>query len=52
MPIGGYVEIAGMAEVGQGEQEHAKDTGPTSFASKPYWQRFLVLTGGILFNVL
>ena len=52
VPIGGYVEIAGMAEVGQGEQAHAEDAGPDSFSSKPFWQRFLVLIGGILFNSL
>lgn len=52
IPIGGYVEIAGMAEVGQGEQKSAHDTGPNSFNRKPYWQRFLVLIGGILFNLL
>jgi regulator of sigma E protease len=52
IPIGGYVEIAGMAEVGQGEQAHAEASGPGSFRSKPYWQRFLVLIGGILFNLI
>lgn len=52
IPIGGYVEIAGMAEVGQGTQEHAHDVSPRSFRSKPFWQRFLVLIGGILFNIL
>jgi len=52
IPIGGYVEIAGMAEVGQGDQEHAGDIGPRSFSKKPYWQRFLILIGGILFNLL
>ena len=52
IPIGGYVEIAGMAEVGQGEQVQAHEMGPRSFSSKPYWQKFFVLTGGILFNML
>lgn len=52
IPIGGYVEIAGMAEVGQGEQKHAKVIGPRSFSTKPYWQRFLILIGGIFFNLL
>jgi len=51
IPIGGYVEIAGMAEVGQGEQAHSTDVSPISFRSKPYWQKFFVLTGGILFNI-
>lgn len=52
IPFGGYVEIAGMAEVGQGSQEHANDAGDDSFASKWYWQKFLILVGGILFNLL
>lgn len=52
IPLGGYVEIAGLAEVGQGDQEHSELSGPESFDSKPYWQKFLVLFGGILFNLL
>lgn len=52
IPIGGYVEIEGIAEVGQGDQAHADSLGPRSFSTKPYWQRFLVLIGGILFNLI
>jgi len=52
IPFGGYVEIAGLAEAGQGDQEHAHIKGSESFDSKPYWQKFLVLCGGILFNLL
>ncbi len=52
IPLGGYVEIAGLVEVGQGEQAHATITGERSFESKPYWQKFLVLMGGILFNLI
>lgn len=52
IPFGGYVEIAGMAEVGQGAQEHANASGDDSFASKWYWQKFFILVGGILFNLL
>lgn len=52
IPLGGYVEIAGAAEIGQGEQKeaHARDKG--SFAMKPYWQKLLVMLGGILFNLI
>ncbi len=52
IPLGGYVEIAGSAEVGQGEQKeaHANDEG--SFARKPYYQKLLVMLGGIAFNIL
>jgi regulator of sigma E protease len=52
IPLGGYVEIAGHAEVGQGDQEHARSVGPESFESKPYWQKVLVMSGGIIFNLL
>lgn len=52
IPLGGYVEIAGSAEMGQGDQKeaHARDTG--SFAIKPYWQKLLVMIGGIVFNLI
>lgn len=52
IPLGGYVEISGMAEVGQGEQKDAYNTGEDSFGVKPYWQKMLILFGGILFNLL
>lgn len=52
IPLGGYVEIAGLAEAGQGEQAHASLRGSESFRDKPYWQQLLVLLGGILFNML
>lgn len=51
LPVGGYVEIAGLAESGQGEQADAQLTGPQSFNDKPFWQKLLVQFGGILFNL-
>jgi len=52
IPFGGYVEIAGLAEPGQGDQKHSGDKSDRSFNSKPFWQKFLVLTGGIIFNLI
>lgn len=52
IPIGGYVEIAGMAEVGQGKQKEAYRSDKYSFATKPYYQKLLIMSGGILFNIL
>ena len=52
IPVGGYVEIAGMAEVAQGEQKEASRKDEYSFASKPYYQKVLIMSGGILFNTL
>lgn len=52
IPLGGYVEIAGMAEVGQGDQKEAHSRDEYSFATKPYYQKLLVLSGGIIFNLI
>lgn len=52
IPFGGYVEIAGAAEVGQGEQKEAFATDKRSFASKPFYQKLCVMLGGIFFNLL
>lgn len=52
IPVGGYVEIAGSQEVGQGEQKHAHSTDTSSIAAKPYYQKMLVIIGGIACNML
>jgi regulator of sigma E protease len=52
IPFGGYVEIAGAAEVGQGDQKEALAADEGSFASKPYYQKMCVMFGGILFNLM
>ena len=51
IPLGGYVEVAGNPEVGQGEQKEAHISGDRSFNSKPYWQKLLIMAAGILFNI-
>jgi regulator of sigma E protease len=52
VPLGGYVEVAGMAEVGQGEQKEALRRDSRSFSVKPYYQKMLILFGGIMFNLI
>lgn len=52
IPLGGYVEIAGLEEVAQGEQKEARRNDELSFNRKPYYQKLLVLTGGIVFNLI
>lgn len=52
IPLGGYVEIAGNPEMGQGSQESAYITGDRALSSKPYWQKLLIMLGGILFNMI
>ncbi len=51
-PLGGYLEIAGLQEIGQGEQKLAQVKDETSFSQKPYWQKFLILIGGVSFNLI
>lgn len=51
IPLGGYVEIAGIEELGQGDQKHGKDKSDDSFATKRYYQKAIVLLGGIIFNM-
>lgn len=51
IPLGGYVEIAGAEELGQGEQKEAHSKDASSFAVKPFYQKALVMLGGILFNM-
>ena len=52
IPFGGYVEIAGSAEVGQGEQKEAYANDEGSFAARPFYQKFCIMLGGILFNLI
>lgn len=52
IPLGGYVEVAGNAELGQGDQKAAHLAGKRSLSSKPYWQKLLIMLGGILFNII
>ena len=52
IPLGGYVEIAGAHEVGQGEQKDAFASDEGSFSRKPFYQKLLVMFGGILFNLV
>jgi regulator of sigma E protease len=52
IPMGGYVEIAGYAEIGQGEQKSAHITDETAFNRKTFCQKLLVMLGGIIFNIV
>ena len=49
IPLGGYVQMAGM---GEGAEEQAGTRSSFSFAAKPFYQKLLIMSGGILFNLL
>lgn len=51
-PLGGYVAIHGMVDETQDAAALAGPPQPDEFRSKPAWQRLLVMTGGIMMNVI
>ncbi len=52
IPIGGYVEIAGQDEEEGKPATAPASTDPHLFNNKPYWQKLLVMLGGIIFNII
>lgn len=51
LPIGGYVEIAGNEEIGQGDQAEANRDDERSFKNKKLWQKLCIMCGGIVTNM-
>jgi regulator of sigma E protease len=51
-PIGGYVKIAGMIDESMDTEFLKQEPQPWEFRSKPIWQRALVLSAGVLMNLL
>ena len=53
IPLGGYVSIAGMVDETKGAEEIAARAPEASdFNQKPVWRRFLIMVGGVLFNLI
>jgi regulator of sigma E protease len=45
LPIGGYVQIAGMSDLEEGAAED-----PRAFINRPFWPKILTIAAGPLFN--
>jgi regulator of sigma E protease len=52
LPIGGYVKIAGMVDESMDREQLKKPAESWEFRSKPAYQRFLIMFGGVLFNFI
>lgn len=52
IPIGGYVKIAGMIDESFDTEYLAQEPQPWEFRAKPIWQRMLVISGGVIMNIL
>ena len=50
LPIGGYVAIDGMID--ETNQKLSGEPKPWEFRSKKIWQRFLIMFGGVLMNLI
>ena len=50
LPIGGYVAIDGMID--ETNQKLSAEKKPWEFRSKKVWQRFLIMFGGVLMNLI
>ncbi len=51
-PLGGYVKISGMIDESMDKNYQTNEPEPWEFRSKPAWQRFIVMIGGITMNVI
>ena len=51
-PIGGYVKIAGMIDESMDTEFLKQEPQPWEFRSKPIWQRMIVISAGVIMNLL
>ena len=51
-PLGGYVKIVGMVDESMDTDQLSEEPKPYEFRAKPVWQRILVITGGVMFNII
>jgi regulator of sigma E protease len=50
IPLGGYVQMVGEGETGEGDEEGEED--PRSFKKKSVGQRMLIISAGVIMNVI
>lgn len=51
-PLGGYVKISGMIDESLDTDYLQSEPEPWEFRSKPVWQRMIVISAGVVFNVI
>ncbi len=52
VPFGGYVKISGMIDESMDKEQMKQPPQPYEFRAKPAWQRLIIMTGGVIVNVL
>lgn len=51
-PLGGYVKISGMIDESMDTEHLDEEPKPWEYRSKPVWQRIIVITAGVIFNMI
>ena len=51
-PLGGFVKIAGMIDESMDTAFTESEPQPWEYRSKPVWQRMVVITAGVIFNMI
>ena len=51
-PLGGYVKISGMIDESMDTEHLEKEPEDWEFRSKPVWQRIVVISAGVIFNMI
>jgi len=51
-PLGGYVKISGMVDESMDTEFLNKEPEHWEYRSKPVWQRMIVITAGVIFNMI
>lgn len=52
LPLGGYVKISGMVDESMDKDQMQKAPEPWEFRAKPAWQRLIIITGGVVVNLI
>ena len=52
LPFGGYVKISGMIDESMDKEQMNLPPKPWEFRSKPAWQRLIIMSGGVIINLL
>lgn len=51
-PLGGYVKISGMVDESLDDSFESSEPQPWEYRSKPVWQRVIVISAGVVFNMI
>lgn len=52
LPFGGYVKLAGMIDESLDTEQMARPAQPWEFRSKPAWQRLIIMSAGVIMNLI